>query len=265
MIETTIRVATWNIWWRFGPWEQRQPAIIETLRDIDADVITLQEVWQEGERNQAELLAIELGLNATYRAEHSIDGVSFGNAVLSRWPIVATEAFRYEADGWEDENRVAVCAHIDGPRGQLDVYSTHLNWRLDHSGPRQHMVQQLRTFISQTRSSAFPPIVGGDFNATPTSDEIRAMTASKPPGQDELMLNDAWQLADQGHPGMTWTKDNPYVDDELEPPRRIDYLFVGKPNTDNAGEVLGCRLNGTRPIDGVWPSDHFAVVADVRY
>ncbi|NOX31842.1 MAG: endonuclease, partial [Actinobacteria bacterium] len=229
------------------------------------DVITLQEVWQEGEQNQAELLAIELGLNATYRAEHSIDGGSFGNAVLSRWPIVGTDTFRYEVDGWEDENRVAVCAHIDGPRGLLDVYSTHLNWRLDHSRPRQHMVEQLRTFIGQTRSSVFPPIVGGDFNARPTSAEIRAMTASKPASQKDLVFKDAWELAGEGQLGMTWTKDNPYVDDELEPPRRIDYLFVGNPNTDSAGEVVGCRLHGTRPVDGVWPSDHFAVVADIRY
>jgi len=261
MIETTIRVATWNIWWRFGPWEQRQPAIVETLSGLDADVVALQEVWQE----EADLLATELGLNATYSAVNSIDGISFGNAILSRWPIVATESLRYDADGWPDENRVAVCAHIDGPRGPLDVYSTHLNWRLDHSGPRQHMVQQLRRFIGRTRSSAFPPIVGGDFNARPTSDEIRAMTTSEPARQADLVLNDAWEVAGEGHPGMTWTKDNPYVDDELEPPRRIDYLFVGKPNADNDGEVVSCRLDGTRPIDGVWPSDHFAVVADVRY
>ena len=25
LIDTTIRVASWNLWWRFGPWEARQP------------------------------------------------------------------------------------------------------------------------------------------------------------------------------------------------------------------------------------------------
>ena len=45
LIDTRLRVATWNVWWRFGPWAERQPAIAETLRRIDADVIALQEVW----------------------------------------------------------------------------------------------------------------------------------------------------------------------------------------------------------------------------
>ena len=30
LIDTRLRVATWNVWWRFGPWEERQPAIAET-------------------------------------------------------------------------------------------------------------------------------------------------------------------------------------------------------------------------------------------
>ena len=29
-----MRVATWNLWWRFGPWQARQPAIEATLADI---------------------------------------------------------------------------------------------------------------------------------------------------------------------------------------------------------------------------------------
>lgn len=44
-IETRLKVLNWNIWWRFGPWEERAEAIASTLAEIDADVITLQEVW----------------------------------------------------------------------------------------------------------------------------------------------------------------------------------------------------------------------------
>jgi endonuclease/exonuclease/phosphatase family metal-dependent hydrolase len=46
-------VMTWNIWWRFGPrWRQRQPALIETLRNLDPDVVALQEVWRSDETTQ---------------------------------------------------------------------------------------------------------------------------------------------------------------------------------------------------------------------
>lgn len=40
-----MRVATWNLWWRFGPWEQRRNAVLAVLRDAEPDVIGLQEVW----------------------------------------------------------------------------------------------------------------------------------------------------------------------------------------------------------------------------
>ena len=36
-----MRVMTWNLWWRFGPFGQRLPAIIDTMRQIDADVLCL--------------------------------------------------------------------------------------------------------------------------------------------------------------------------------------------------------------------------------
>lgn len=42
---TTLKVLTWNLWWRFGAhWRRRQPLILQTLQALDADVIALQEV-----------------------------------------------------------------------------------------------------------------------------------------------------------------------------------------------------------------------------
>ncbi len=46
-----MRIVTWNLWWRFGPWEARQRAIEATLAELDADVVCLQETWvAEGRR-----------------------------------------------------------------------------------------------------------------------------------------------------------------------------------------------------------------------
>ena len=86
LIETTMKVLTWNIWWRFGPWEQRQPAIAETLRLVDADVISLQEVWADKSVSQADLLAGDLGFEVAYDSRREIDGFRFGNAIL--WGVM---------------------------------------------------------------------------------------------------------------------------------------------------------------------------------
>jgi endonuclease/exonuclease/phosphatase family metal-dependent hydrolase len=32
-------IGTWNVQWQFGDWEERQPAIADVLRTLDADVI----------------------------------------------------------------------------------------------------------------------------------------------------------------------------------------------------------------------------------
>ena len=38
-----MRVVTWNLWWRFGPWQERQPAIARSLVELKPDIVCLQE------------------------------------------------------------------------------------------------------------------------------------------------------------------------------------------------------------------------------
>ena len=40
----SVRVLTWNLWWRFGPWQERLDTIAGVLAEIDADLCGLQEV-----------------------------------------------------------------------------------------------------------------------------------------------------------------------------------------------------------------------------
>ena len=47
--------------------------------------------------------------------------------------------------------------------------------------------------------------------------------------------------------------------------RRIDYILTGSPMAHAAGHVVDCRVVGNEPEDGVWPSDHHAVLAELRY
>jgi endonuclease/exonuclease/phosphatase family metal-dependent hydrolase len=267
LIETRLRVMTWNIWWRFGPWEARRPAITATIRAEDPDVLALQEVW--GERDGSDLaaeLAGELGWHHTYaqRLEMS-EGVTFGNAVLSRWPIRRAEHRPLPAPDDLDERRTVLLAEIDGPRGPVQVFCTHLNWRFDHSHVRQEQVREICAFIADSRPREFPPVLCGDFNAEPDSDEIRMLTGRTTVPEPKLVFHDAWEAGGDGGPGLTWSNDNPYARLDLENDRRIDYVFAGWPKAGGAGHVTSCHVAGTEPVDGVQPSDHYAVVAELRY
>ena len=97
LIETSLRVLTWNLWHRFGPWEARRPAIAATLARLDADVVCLQEVWADEEQGFADELAERLGFHPAYGSRLEVDGVRFGNAILSRWPITATDVLALPA------------------------------------------------------------------------------------------------------------------------------------------------------------------------
>ncbi|HEY1639704.1 MAG TPA: endonuclease/exonuclease/phosphatase family protein [Streptosporangiaceae bacterium] len=113
--------------------------------------------------------------------------------------------------------------------------------------------------------AGFPAVVTGDFNAWPDSDEVRQFggykTAPAVPGQVFL---DAWEYADPAQPAATWDAANPYVAAGFEPSVRVDYIHLGMPGPAGPGSVSSVRRAGDGPVDGVWPSDHAAVLADLR-
>jgi len=261
LVETTVRVATWNLWWRFGPWEERQAAIVATLQDLEADIICIQETWPE----QAAELGQNLGMHHEVACGLELGGLSFGNAILSRWPLSEPEVCPLPAEEGADEGRLVLRAAVDGPRGPIQVHTTHLNWRYDHSRLRQEQVAVLSRFVADGPERSYPPVVCGDFNAEPVSDEVRMMTGRTAVPVPPLVFHDAWDVAAPGRDGTTWSNTNPYAVWELEPARRIDYIFSGWPKQGGLGHAVRAGLVGVDAVDGVVPSDHYGVWADLRY
>jgi endonuclease/exonuclease/phosphatase family metal-dependent hydrolase len=265
-----MRIVTWNLWWRHGPWQQRRPAIAATLAELAPDVCGLQEVWGGETDNLAAGLADRLGMHwcwaplpiAPHRqAEHGRD-MSIGNAVLSRWPILSQAALPLPVAAGE-QPRVALHARLDAPGGPLPFFTTHLTHRPDASAERVAQVRALAGFVVEHRDGgAYPPVVTGDLNAEPDSDELRLLGGHlTAPAVADLVLVDAWRYAEAGDRGHTWDRRNGHIG-ELAIDARIDYVLVGRPR-DGRGRVESVRLAGTAPVDGVWPSDHFGVVADL--
>jgi endonuclease/exonuclease/phosphatase family metal-dependent hydrolase len=272
LVETTVRIATWNIWANYGPWEARQPAIVETLRRVDPDIIGLQEVFDSDARHQAQEIAAALGHTEPIFAGNLTfaDGVRAGNAILSRWPIRrhAVRTLPREGAGARDdegEERLCVFAEIDGPRGPIQLYCAHLSWRADHSGPRQAQVCAICEFVKEQRPRTFPAVLVGDLNAEPTSDEIRTLTGRTAVPVAGVVFGDAWEAAGNRDPGYTFANTNPFAAASLGIDARIDYILTGLPKLGGVGHVRAARLIGDEPVDGMYGSDHYGVVADLRY
>jgi len=154
---------------------------------------------------------------------------------------------------------------IDAPGGAFPMFTTHLSYGPGRSQVRTAQARTLAGFMAgHTGTGGYPPVITGDLNAEPGSDELRllggVLTA---PAVDGLVLIDAWRYASPDDPGFTWDHRNGYQARSVIPDSRIDYILVGLPR-QGRGKVRSASLAGTAPVDGVWPSDHFAVVAELQ-
>ena len=259
----TFTAATLNIWNRFGPWDERLPVIKAQLAKLAPDVIGLQEVLRSTSGDaldQAKLLANACGYHMAYGVASEDHGAPVGNAILSKWPIRKRMNFPLP-NGGTHESRAIVFAEIDAPFGALPFFCTHLNWRLHQGHVRCEQVRHLANVIAERAPfTGFPPIVVGDFNAEPESDEIRFMRGLTGLGGKCVYFADCFGAAGTGD-GTTYARRNPFAYMCHEPDRRLDYVFVRGPDDRYRGEPLEARVCFDDAIDGVFASDHFGVVA----
>lgn len=262
LIETTVRVVTWNVWGRYSHWQEREEAITAALAEARPDVVVLTESWERGEESQSARLADPLGL-----PHHAFTGVTAqedeaalsGVAVLSRWPITKHPSHTFGALRVQQ-------TEIAGPRGPLHVCGAVMDaWWPDQSLQRQGAVRGLLDHLATIWDDSIPLVVCGDFNADPDSDEIRVITGRAAAPVPGLSFYDAWDVAGGTGGGCTWSNSNAWAQQLLWPDRRIDYIFTGMPRRGGAGHPRAAELLGTRPLQGIYASDHFALQADLRY
>ena len=266
VVESTVRVITWNVWGRYGDdWHERQRGIEETLVGAEPDVVCLVEAWRQGETTQPGLIARRLGL-----AHHCFvggweqeDWIS-GAGVVSRWPM--SEAVRRPLrDDTGSGFGEAVHVVVDGARGPIQVFVAMLDYPLDASGLRQGQARQLVRFIDEVSRRRYPTVLCGDFNAGPDSDELRMLTGRAATAGPGLVFYDAWEIAGDGTPGHTWSNQNPLAAVALYPDRRMDYVLSAWPRRGGAGHPVRCERLGVLPAGQPQLSDHYGVLADLRY
>ena len=220
-------------------------ALAEVIRRQDPDFVTLNEVDVFTNRtgkdvHQARDLAAKLGMEWHFSKAIDRDGGEYGDAVLSKHPIIETRSYRLPcaaSQPGEDRSLCVIRVEIDGK--DLYVASTHL----DHlSGDASRLVQANE--IRRIRDTELDGdlILAGDLNAIPSSNVIATMTA---------FLTNVGTI-DQ----YTFPSENPT--------RKIDYILyapIGHFGVQNCTVVS----RSDQQVDGVDASDHRPVVADIRF
>lgn len=125
-----FRVVTYNIHKCRGLDRRVRPArIAEVLREINADIIALQEVvcieGRTPEENQAHFIAAALGLDYRLGETRRHKGGAYGNVILSRLPIISTRAYDLSQPGREE--RGCLRADLELHKSlKLHFYNIHL-------------------------------------------------------------------------------------------------------------------------------------------
>ena len=99
----TIKLVTWNLWWKFESYKERENLILSELQETAADIMCLQEVWEEEDESQAKIIADKLGYQYIYGKSFEFDGVAFGNAIISKYPIQNHQIIMFKADPKKEE------------------------------------------------------------------------------------------------------------------------------------------------------------------
>jgi endonuclease/exonuclease/phosphatase family metal-dependent hydrolase len=263
-----IRVATVNLFARHGDWERRRPALRQALRDLDAGVLALQEAVVDGSGDTARELLGE-GYEVVHQRRGLVgDGTHHGSSVASRWPIRAVHEVDLHLTGrTRDYSCGTVLVEVDSPVGRL-LFGSHGNsWQW--WAERERELQAVAVVQAVERLVADRPahvVLGGDFNAEPQASSMRFFTGRASLEGISTAYRDVWESGHGDAPGDTFDPANPLtaVDEPgLDRGRRIDYLLVRCGDHGPTLRIADARLAVHELVDGVQPSDHYGVVADL--
>ena len=169
IVPPQVRVVTYNVQW--GKHIDRAINVLSTRAPLtDADIIVLQEMDADGTQRIAEAL----GMAWIYypAAVHPKRGHDFGNAILSRWPIVADEKLMLpHIGGLRHAQRIATAATVLIGGTQVRVYSAHLGTPSDIRPSKRR--DQAHMILAD--AAAYPlVVVAGDMNSHGIGKEFRA-------------------------------------------------------------------------------------------
>jgi endonuclease/exonuclease/phosphatase family metal-dependent hydrolase len=161
-----VRVATYNIHKCVGLDRLTRPQrIVDVLRQINADIIGLQEVvsisGQEAEMDQARYIAEALGMEYRMGVTRTIRNGVYGNVLLSRFPFLSDRTFDLSHPGREERG----CLHADIALMKgwtLHIYNLHLGTAyLERRRQARHVMKELMSDLEYQKGAR---ILLGDFN-----------------------------------------------------------------------------------------------------
>lgn len=207
----TFRVMTFNIHHGEGlDGKIDLSRIAALIRHERADLVALQEVDKGVQRTARRDLPGELaaltGLTSVFSNNFHYQGGEYGNAVLTRFPVVAATNSHYQMLR-ANEQRGLLQLTLEVRGRPLVFMNTHIDYRGEDT-ERLANVGEIQSLVA--RNAGRPVVLCGDFNDTPGSRVHERLKET---------FDDTWELVGKGS-GWTYPASDPR--------KRIDYVWVSK-------------------------------------
>ncbi|WP_233269464.1 endonuclease/exonuclease/phosphatase family protein [Alteribacillus sp. YIM 98480] len=231
-----IKVMTYNIHHGKGMDKQMDlNRIAEVIQKSDVDMVGLNEVDKHFSKrshyqDQVDELAKKLNMYQSYgpaislKSKNTMVKRQYGNALLSRFPILHTKTYFFHFIPWLTEGRSLLDAEIQINKKVIQVNVTHLSLH-----PFIHN-RQTNFIMNQWKKKTRPLIIMGDCNMKPGSRGWKKINRQ---------FQDVWHAAGSGE-GHTYSS--------IRPRYRLDYIF-----TSPELHIIDAEVVTAMPM----ASDHF--------
>jgi endonuclease/exonuclease/phosphatase family metal-dependent hydrolase len=171
-------------------------------------------------------------MQVVFGANIDLQGGKYGNAVLTKFPVIHYEnVLLPSVDQGEQRGVMVVAVQLPAMDFPLYILATHLDFRRDDT-ERMASIEQIEEIAAEREKH--PIMLVGDLNATRTSSTLR-------------QLQKSWKIAgDQEQP----------TSPVANPIRQIDFILVRPPQKWQVIE--------TKVLDEKVASDHRAILAIVE-
>ena len=266
-----MRILTYNVHgWQLPEGGSNVDHVAQVIGATQADIVGLNEVFhlqEAGGQPALDALGDRLGMRYAFGATLPADPHKhppYGNAMLSRWPILAHAAHHLEPAVSYGKRGLFEC-RIQLPAGPtLTVYVTHFDHRSEQTRVQQWVAA--KSWLLRDRNRLH--LLLGDFNALSATDYADAMAIERLTGYqaDRGWPVPAFDLVahvlDSGYIDCFAAAGNPSAQGATfpaeAPERRIDYIFM--PGA-MSGTLRACAPVRTSLASAA--SDHLPVLAEI--
>lgn len=179
--------------------------IANVILATNPDLVALQEVDSCTNRVQKQdmlkELAAQTGMYIYFGKAMNHDGGSYGNGILSRYPIEQMYTIPLPAKGEKGEPRCAAVVKVKLPGDSLLQFASA---HLDHREDPADRAAQAQLLLEHFSKDSLPLILAGDLNAGPSSKEIATLKNIFADASEKL--------------GPTWPSD--------KPTQKLDYILM---------------------------------------